>query len=241
MLGFTGFSVFTMTMTAAAVGAADVPGPEAAEPAHPGTTESFAARGNEPGWSLEIREDRILLTLDYGERKIEAERPQPHKSDGVTLYVLDEQGIRIGIRQALCRDDMTGMPHPVSVAVETPERVLRGCGGEPRSLLDGPEWRIEVIEGEPVREDVEVTLGFLEEDRIAGASGCNRYMGGYNLTGEGLSIGKLGSTMMACPEPQMAVERRFLDLLEAVARFDITEEGALVLMTNDGREARARR
>lgn len=240
MLGFTGFAVFTMTMTAAAAGAADVPAPEAAEPAHSGATESLAAHGNEPGWSLEIRENRILLTLDYGERKVEAGRPEPRESDGATLYVLEEQGIRISIREELCRDDMTGMPHPVSVAVETQDRVLRGCGGEPRSLLEGPEWRIEVIDGEPVPDDVEVTLGFLEEDRIAGAGGCNRYMGGYDLTGEGLSIGKLGSTMMACSEPQMAVERRFLDLLDAVARFDISE-GALVLMTNDGREARARR
>jgi heat shock protein HslJ len=66
-------------------------------------------------------------------------------------------------------------------------------------------------------------------------------MGGYSLSGEGFSIDRIGSTMMAYPEPQMAFEQRFLALLEAVARFDITPEGDLVLLTQDGQEIRARR
>ena len=33
-----------------------------------------------------------------------------------------------------------------------------------------------------------VTILFLEEDRVAGSASCNRFMGGYKLTGEGLSF-----------------------------------------------------
>jgi len=243
MQGFTDVALLTVTMAAALAGTGTIPGAEATAP--PGATTPFAARGNEPGWSLEIRGDRLLLNLDYGTRTVEAALPERQIEDGAAVYAIDEKGIRISITEELCKDDMTGMPYPASlsleVAGETGDRVLHGCGGEPRSLLEGPEWRVEGIAGEPVPEDIEVTIGFLEEDRIAGSGGCNRFMGGYTLTGEGLSIGQVASTMMACPEPAMAVEQRFLRLLEAVARFDISPDGALILETNDGRSARARR
>lgn len=228
-----------LTLLTATAATADPAGTH--EAAHPGSMAPFTARGNEPGWLLEIRDDRLRLTLDYGARKIEAALPEPRVSDGTTLYTLDEQGIRIAITDTLCRDDMTGMPHPKAVRVETPDQVLQGCGGAPRSLLEGPEWHIQAVGGAQPPEDVQATLSFLEEDRIAGTGGCNRFMGGYSLSGEGLAIGEIGSTMMACPEPQMAFEQRFLALLETVARFDITPEGNLVLVTRDGQEIRAQR
>ena len=36
--------------------------------------------------------------------------------------------------------------------------------------------------------------------------------------------------MMACPDPLMEQERRMLDALEQVTRFDIAEDGALRLI-----------
>jgi heat shock protein HslJ len=109
---------------------------------------------------------------------------------------------------------------------------LSGCGGEPRSLLEGPEWQVESIRDVPV-EDVEATLAFLPEGRVAGSGGCNRFMGGYELTGETLSFGPLATTQMACPEPQMDVEQRMLDTLSGVTLFAIANDGALVLLEAD--------
>jgi len=40
----------------------------------------------------------------------------------------------------------------------------------------------------------------------------------------------MGSTMMACHEPLMEQERRMLDALEQVTRFDVTEDGTLLLI-----------
>jgi heat shock protein HslJ len=55
-------------------------------------------------------------------------------------------------------------------------------------------------------------------------------VGDFTLTGEGMQFGAMGSTMMACPEPLMKQERRMLDALEQVTRFDIAEDGALQLI-----------
>ena len=67
--------------------------------------------------------------------------------------------------------------------------------------------------------DVEVTALF-EAGRVAGGSGCNRYTGGYAVDGESLTIAPgLVTTMMACPEAQMAVERAFLGRLAQVTAF----------------------
>jgi heat shock protein HslJ len=81
----------------------------------------------------------------------------------------------------------------------------------------------------------------MEEGRVAGNASCNRFVGGYNLSGEGLSFTQMGTTMMACEEPLGLQEARFLELLQAVSRFEISPEGRLVLHTPDGRSITAKR
>lgn len=215
-------------------------------PAVPAEPEPFSASGNEPGWTLQLNGGQIRLSLDYGTREIETALPPPQQDDGATRYVLPDADITVTVREQLCRDDMTGMPHPASVVVETDERRLQGCGGDPRDLIEGAEWTVKTIGGEAVPDDVTVTLQFLENDRVAGSSGCNRFMGGYELTGEGIAFGTLAGTMMACPEPQMEAEQQFLELLQQVARFEIDAGGIdaggrLALETNTGQQITAER
>ena len=83
--------------------------------------------------------------------------------------------------------------------------------------------------GAPVPEGV-ATLAFdTEGGRVFGQSGCNRFSGGFALSGEGLGFGAVAGTMMACPEDLMLVEQRFLGALPRVDRFDIAPDGALEL------------
>jgi len=84
-----------------------------------------------------------------------------------------------------------------------------------------------------VPEGVMVTIEFGKEGRVSGRSGCNRFSGGYTLTGEGLSFGPLRVTRMACPEPQMETEQRFLDLIQKVSRATPGENRQLRLMAGD--------
>lgn len=199
-----------------------------------------SARGNEPGWSMQITGAEIRLVLDYGERQIEVKLPPAEDIDGATVYRLPDEDITVTIIAQGCTDDMTGMPYPATVRLDIGDRELRGCGGEPRALLEGPEWQISSLGGEPLPESVSVTIQFLEDDRVAGTSGCNRFMGAYELTGEGLSFGQLAGTMMACPPPQMDVERRFLELMGEVIGFDRPDDGSLVLATSSGQRINAK-
>jgi heat shock protein HslJ len=142
---------------------------------------------------------------------------------------------------AVCVDSMTGMPHPLRVQAWVGGRELSGCGGDPASLLQGAEWTVDEIAGAPLVKDSSVTLNFGTDGSLSGASSCNRFMTGYELTGEGLSIKQGAGSMMMCEDPLMAQEGAFLALLAAVNRFEIAPDGALHLKAADGRSIRARR
>jgi len=100
--------------------------------------------------------------------------------------------------------------NPVESGVE-PERLSIAA-------FAGPEWVLRNIDrDEPAPGEPEVTLLF-EEDRIAGKSGCNQYMGKItegDMPGD-LTVGLLAGTMMACPPEVMGLEDRYRQQLEKV-------------------------
>ena len=208
------------------------------EPALP-----FTARGQEPGWMITIDAGAIFLNADYGAIKLRFPRTAPQVSADGTRYRTEADGRRLSvwIEPRICADIATGMPHPYQVRYELDGKGHRGCGGEPKSLLTGGEWIVETIGGAPVVDQSGATILFMEEGRVAGNASCNRFVGGYHLTGEGLSFSQMGTTMMACEEPLSLQEARFLELLQAVSRFEISPEGRLVLHTPDGRSITAKR
>jgi heat shock protein HslJ len=121
----------------------------------------------------------------------------------------------------LCRDDMTGMPHPETVTITLEGRQLRGCGGDPRDLLTGAEWVVQDIEGRGIVDSSRVTLNFAEDGGLSGTASCNRYATRFEISGEGVSIGQIAATQMMCPEALMTQERAVFAALAAVGRFDI--------------------
>lgn len=80
--------------------------------------------------------------------------------------------------------------------------------------------------------DAGIWLEFAD-GQMSGSAGCNNIFGGYELDGEQLTLGPVGSTMMACSEEQMARETEFLAALANVSAFHI-EAGSLALNGPDG-------
>ena len=76
-----------------------------------------------------------------------------------------------------------------------------------------------------------------DEGRLTGSSGCNQYFATATL-GEmpgDVSMGRIGATRMACSEPQMAVEARFLSQLEGMNRYGFMAGGLMLgYATDDG-------
>jgi heat shock protein HslJ len=212
--------------------AAGCPGGASAAAAPP-----WRAFGNEPFWSLTRTAENLTLEMDLGKTRVSIPTPRPTPSGpGVTRYIGSAKGkpLVATVTQEVCIDTMTGMPRPEQVTVAYAGRTLKGCGGDPASLLTGREWTVAALAGRPALPEPRITMTFAE-GRVSGLGSCNRYGAGYTLTGEGLTFSKGMSTMMACPPEIMQQEQEFLGLLEKIKRFSIGPGGALVLEADDGR------
>ncbi|WP_101067497.1 META domain-containing protein [Roseovarius salinarum] len=203
--------------------------------ADPHAAPPYRAGGNEPGWAAVIDAERIEITADYG--AVTHSLPRPGVTATRGAYRLDMPAIdaQLILRESICRDSATGMPHPHRAALRLGDRRMTGCGGDPASLLIGPRWELTQAAGHGVLDPERALLRFDARGRVSGHTGCNRIVGGYDLTGEGLSFRRMGATMMACPDAAMEQERRILDALARVVRFDIGAGGALQLLDTQGR------
>jgi heat shock protein HslJ len=168
--------------------------------------------------------------------------PDPITEDGAEVFRADVEGetFVLNIADKVCTDTMSGMPFPKTVAVELGADTYAGCGGEPESLLRGT-WKITAIDGAAPLPGTEPSISFDEDGKVGGAASCNRFFGSYTLTGEGLSLGQMGASMMMCDEPVMVQERAVLEILEATTGFAVADDGALTLNGSDGRTISASR
>lgn len=119
--------------------------------------------------------------------------------------------------------------------------VLSACGGDDDggaqdpADLEGDTWVLTQMlnaDGESEIVDVGVNAEF-DGSTMSGVSGCNRYNTGYEAAGNEISFGPIAGTQMACPEPQMSVETRFLQLLETVGTFEV-EGRSMSMSDTDG-------
>jgi heat shock protein HslJ len=113
--------------------------------------------------------------------------------------------------------------------------LLSACGDdEPAGseALEGESWILTQFvaeDGSTEIVDVGVSAEF-DGSTISGVSGCNQYNASYEASGDQISFGPIAGTQMACPEPQMSVETRYLQLLESVATFEV--EGRAMSMAD---------
>ena len=128
--------------------------------------------------------------------------------------------------------------------------VLAGCTKtqqvlvrEPVSPSPGVEGRWDLVSYGPagseatVLTDSPIFIDFTSDGKISGSGGCNRYFGGWGIlegTKDTIRIWRTGSTKMACPEPIMTQEYRFLEELSRVSRY-ATEGKELRLYYDEGR------
>jgi heat shock protein HslJ len=223
--------------------AADAAAAPAEAPAAVPAISAVRARGNEPFWSVDLSESAVVLTTPDGEIRAGAPVLDTTFADGAVLYIAsgDKGEIAVKVADQVCTDSMSGMPHPQSVWVWTDSQELRGCGGDPASLLQGAEWTVDELDGKSPVKDSKITLNFAADGSLSGSSSCNRLATSYALTGESLSIKQGAGTMMACDAPVMEQESAFLALLSRVNQFSVADDGALLLKTADGKTIRARR
>jgi len=69
---------------------------------------------------------------------------------------------------------------------------------------------------------IKQTLTLTKDGKVSGDSGCNRYVGGYTISGSSITFGPLAGTLMACPDPQMKAEAAYLAKLQSATKFKAT-------------------
>jgi heat shock protein HslJ len=110
-------------------------------------------------------------------------------------------------------------PAAVTAAATAAATATATAKTEPFNLV-GTEWQLQDLAGNGIAANVHPTLAFPEAGKVAGNGSCNRFSGPSQIAGNELKLGPLASTRMACPEPAMSQETKYLDALQAAERYE---------------------
>lgn len=110
----------------------------------------------------------------------------------------------------------------------------RGGNAPSEDPLTGTSWRLLFYRKSSVLEGTETTITF-EGGEMNGSAGCNSYFGSYEVSGQDLTTGQVGSTEMFCEEPEGLWEQEvfFLETLGDAQRYELSED-RLMIFRSDG-------
>jgi len=209
---------------------------------------SLICFGNEPSWRLDLTEkgkaqfstpdsaavDYLGAANTLAWRKESVWRGQAVVPGGGELVAF--------LREGACSDGMSDTVHPYSVNVSLPGgRHYAGCCRLPAAQavsgsLENATWLLTTLPGQslPAAQDRNAVTVSFDAGRVHGFSGCNQFVGSYTLEGERLVLGMLGGTMMACPEPAMSVESRFLKAFSGTLNVAVAANSMTLKPANGG-------
>ncbi|MGA7076538.1 MAG: META domain-containing protein [Halobacteriota archaeon] len=116
-----------------------------------------------------------------------------------------------------CANSVSPSPHPSSAP------------STPSYRLEPTAWALTSFATETGQENLlsntTVTATF-DNGNITGSAGCNRYSAGYQLSGNGIAISSITSTLMYCTAPDgvMTQETTYLLLLKNVTAYAINND-----------------
>jgi heat shock protein HslJ len=88
--------------------------------------------------------------------------------------------------------------------------------------LAGSEWRPSFMSAAELPAGIKMQVEFQPDGKITGNGGCNRFFGGYAISGTHIKIGPLASTRKGCPG-LIRVETAFFATLQAASSFEQTD------------------
>lgn len=88
-----------------------------------------AARGNEPFWSVEVTEDKMIWRQPDAPKEITVDAPQSQDSEGTVGYVGEGAGhkLELFVDSEVCRDSMSGAVFAYSARAVLDGKELKGC------------------------------------------------------------------------------------------------------------------
>lgn len=114
--------------------------------------------------------------------------------------------------------------------------MISACASKENTRTLVGSWRLTVYgpvdSTTPAVPDVDATLIFGEDGTLAGSTGCNEFGGDYMVGGDKITFGQIVSTLILCPDLQMAQEEAMFQVLMETATFKI-EGDTLTITKND--------
>ena len=165
------------------------------------------------GWTVDLDspttvDGKQVSSIQIRYRKIAKLEKLQDKHVTVTGTVTHQQGVETGEQPVL---DVSSIKQVKTSAAPAPAASFS---------LSNSEWLLKNLSGSDVLDNVQATLAFPEEGKIAGKGSCNQFFGTAEIKGDAIKLGPLGSTRMACPEPAMNQEAKYLEALQAAERFE---------------------
>jgi heat shock protein HslJ len=204
--------------------------------------------GTEPFWSLDLTgSGSAQFSTPDGEAQLFQGSATRIDFLGETLWrgsPAEGGDLVAWLKDSGCSDNMSDTLHPVTARVAHPDgRFLAGCcrvvaAFNAGALLEGANWQLTHLPGAE-----SATIAGLsrspavrfESGRALGFAGCNNFSGGYELQGNRILVGQFASTMMACPDAEMAVESAFWNAFSG--SLAITVEGDQLLLSSESGES----
>lgn len=118
---------------------------------------------------------------------------------------------------------------------------LAACAapGSGAASLSGTDWKLAsygpAAAPQAAAADIQTHLTFSPDGTLSGNMGCNGFSGTYTLQADGqINFGTIMSTLMACPDPQMAQEGATFQVLKGTAVYKL-EGSTLTITSEDGK------
>ena len=99
--------------------------------------------------------------------------------------------------------------------------------------MTGVTWRPTIVGTEELPADSGIFVEFAVDGSINGNGGCNSFFGSLQKVDDGIVVGELGSSRMACPGKIMEREVAFMQALQNAVVFE-TGNDRLQLIDNAG-------
>jgi len=87
--------------------------------------------------------------------------------------------------------------------------------------MTGIEWRPTLLGADEIATDSGMFVSFAVDGSIKGHGGCNKFFGSLQTSDDGLSVGELGASRMACPTQIMDREMAFMKALQDTTQFEM--------------------
>jgi len=101
-------------------------------------------------------------------------------------------------------------------------------------ILFGTRWEVIEVDGMATTVTPPADLAFETAQRIAGSSGCNRYVAELNPSPTTVRMGSVAGTRMVCEPRVMEQERRFINALEFTTT-QVVDGDSMRFMNQTGR------